>query len=343
MRLKNVVALTASLFIAQVACAGAHVAKGTVGFGGWTFRTITSDSPTIDCPLVIVAFAPVAESFGENVIAVRYNPDAGSPTGWSSKAWASDSLPAIIKQLKEEFSLPDSEDDRWGLDTEVTGSVTAAEPAKDFDKGLFVDDPLYGVVSAIQSDLLVQALKDDGYPAAIVPFDKYDASTDCLVSHVLAAVTSAAREYESSGSTSLAMSAFANARDWGLIGDCFNWCGRVLNLDDWGWDVDCWYYVYGDWTTTGPMACGEIVRDVIIHPATSGTGGGVGETPSWVETCFSQTCFTPRVRDVTTHNRCGYDNPSTSQETGNLVTVKKCCMGGTVGWGPGNVPPCTLQ
>jgi hypothetical protein len=331
-------------FLAPTAFGAAHVAKATVGVGGWSFNTIISDDPAIMCPLVFVAFAPLNEAVGENVIAVRYDPDASSPSGWSSKAWESDSPASIIKQLKIEFSLPDTEDDRWAIATELIEAATPAAPAQEFDKGLFVNDPLYPVASVVQSDQLIQALKDTGYAAAIVPFDKYDATTDCLVPYVLAGVASAAREYEVSGSTAFAAAAFAGNRDNIIdrIGQCIEWClDFVTPPDDEDYEA-CDLVVRGAPVLVGAPNCGGVGTAVVTTPGTpAGPGGVPAATPASTQTCFSQTCFTPATRTVTYTNSCTGAS-TTYTENVTQVTRFECCVSGTATLGPGGVPPCTL-
>lgn len=217
-----------------------------------------------------------------------------------------------------------------------------AEPAQRFEKGLFVEDPLYSVVSELQSDQIVQALKDTGYPSTIVPFDKYDASSDCLVTYVLGGIAAANREYEVSGSMEMAAAALLNADDRGWCEQLFDFCGRHIGLDNLGIEVACSVIFEGPaWPIAAP-ACGAVESAVVTIPGTpAGPGGTPAATPASTKTCFSQTCMTQATRTTIYTNRC---NGTTTSWVDNctIVSMYECCVSGTAAFGPGNTPPCTL-
>lgn len=162
----------ASLALAATALAQSHISPLTFEWGAWRFKPIYQPQGLSNRVTGIVALADTGSTVGDNIASVLYT--RNQDDSWSASAWSTQELAIAVKRIKIDAGIDDSEDHLWGLDEPLTilPGITP-EPSRPYDKGLFVDDPLYPIVAATPNPLeIVEVLAAVGYPAAKVELDR---------------------------------------------------------------------------------------------------------------------------------------------------------------------------
>lgn len=150
-----------------------HVSGMGLDWGAWHMKPIYCDTTAGPHVQSFLALAKADTTSGSNIVAVWYIRDTTDPTLWTSKSWTTLDAAEAVKSVKISMGIPDSEDPNWQLDEplEVLPGQTPEE-AKDYSKGILVDDPLYPIVAASTDHTsLVQMLKDIGYSVADVTIE----------------------------------------------------------------------------------------------------------------------------------------------------------------------------
>jgi len=158
-------ALTCSVAQAQ---AGYHVSGSKICWGTWTFKAIYSDAGVNPQLHSFLASAPSAITGGDDIVAIWYVRDAGVADGWTTKLWTTTTGAEAMKIIKSSLGIPDEEDDRWELaDKSEIDAVLTPEQSKNYDLGLFADDPFTAVfATAPDRDEAIGAIASWGYNAA---------------------------------------------------------------------------------------------------------------------------------------------------------------------------------
>jgi hypothetical protein len=176
------VCLLALMFLISLSTAQAqnNVSSIVIEENGWFFKPLWRKDDSGLRVIGFVAFANPESLVGSNIVAVWYQRPALDDGAWTAKSWMATSLPAAIKSVKSALSIPDDQDKNWGLDPSISLAVVGTlPPLKEYTKGFFAEDPVaIWINSSPNRDVIVQVLKDSGYPVADVPLEKVDAT--CL-------------------------------------------------------------------------------------------------------------------------------------------------------------------
>lgn len=323
------------------------VSQGEIIEGGWTFQSII-ESGKNGLPVstkAVVAWIPQGELVGENITAVLFLPSDADPSGWETKSWASTDRASIAKDLMWTFGLSEGEVSRFPVSSSAVKSAAVAPLPQKLKKGVLEEDVLFETLQTVQSDMLVQTLKDSGYPVAIMPFDKFEGSAPCQKAWVLEGVAAGLLSIEKGEDSVLSMQearAGIESTNAGITNWIYAQVCETVSKGKWGPSTEVSY-------SASQYSCGEIIRSLIPTTITVSAGGGVRGVKAGVgvdiviyRTCFTQTCFAMDEREVEYYNRCtGARHRYTEQCVG--VYIKKCCVSGDVPFGPNNTPPCTLS
>jgi hypothetical protein len=321
------------------------VSQGEIIEGGWTFQSII-ESGKDGSPVstkAVVAWIPQSELVGENITAVLFLPSDADPSGWETKSWASTDRASIAKDLMWTFGLSEGEVSRFPVSSSAVKSAAVAPLPQKLRKGVLEEDVLFSTVQSVQSDMLVQTLKDSGYPVAILPFDKFEGSAPCQKAWVLQGVAAGLLSIERNQDAVIAMQ---EAR----VG-IESICDAIIR-----WSIDtqdrlCRTVIKGKWGPSdtipegqsgyscGPVEPKEETR-TITH--TNGSGAITGTTTVYT-TCFVQTCTRLDQREVRVKDRCGNKDDIVYTETCTGTYEKRCCMSGQRAFGPDGNPPCAMK
>ncbi len=178
MKMFTVVAVVGGMALSAVNVSAQEVhrvAWSKIETGPWTLTPIYSETvqggPEVEH---FLALADGSNVIGSNLIAVWYQ---RTPDGWTAKSWETADPNEAIKSVKAALNIPDSDDDRWQV-AGLGGTVSTAGPAKDYVKGVLIDDPLAALIAtAPDRDEIVDFLASVGYKAADVPVEKDDGCT----------------------------------------------------------------------------------------------------------------------------------------------------------------------
>lgn len=117
----------------------------------------------------VIAFRDQSKVVGDNLSIVMYT--LGEDSTWTRDTFTTQDQWKIVRTLKEELSIPYTDDHRWGVASNEANSSQAAITVA-MGTGVVEGDPLALVLlNAHDPAGLTQALVNAGYPAAKTPTD----------------------------------------------------------------------------------------------------------------------------------------------------------------------------
>jgi hypothetical protein len=189
-----------------------HVSQIRIDWNSWRFKPLYTEDGGVNRVTGFLAIADQSAVTGENIVAVWYSRE--STQDWSKRSWTTDDVASVIKSMKISLGIPDSEDENWEINQSVQVLPTDAPLiAKEYDKGLFVDDPLYNFVASSDDPVSLVAFLDEvGYKVADIKIDHpasctVDAQLEVMARAVENGLAIVVTDEESSKSQTEAMAA----------------------------------------------------------------------------------------------------------------------------------------
>lgn len=206
------VCLATSVAVAEVRPADAYVEMGN-----WRYTPIL-DSNREGSPVTgFMGLLNPSVSVGNNITAIWYTRDNAGV--WTSKAWVSEDEWKVIEAVKAATGISSSYDSDWATWGPKSQAVApSAQTAALYDKGFLVGDPVGDMArQSEQYNEIVEFLKDVGYPAADVKFEK-DNPDQCQPVYFLnwmsSVATAAVAASRTESSVATAVSSLACGSDW---------------------------------------------------------------------------------------------------------------------------------
>jgi hypothetical protein len=123
----------------------------------------------------LFVFARAGSANDGNLRAVYYRRPAVDDCGeWGAYSWTFAAAPDAVNSLKRTYGIPEVQDTYWEIDD--LGSLGPADETP-YESGFLSDDPIGTLVNSLDSEtrnVVVEALKHDGYAVADIPFESMD-------------------------------------------------------------------------------------------------------------------------------------------------------------------------
>lgn len=134
----------------------------------WRYVGIVDTSISPPTVVRVVAFLDPSKAIGANITVLQYTRDEGA--GWVRDTFDTQDQWKIVDTIKQELSIGDDQDYKWGVSTLPTdGSAAAAVPMA---LGVTEADPLAPILEVVSDpEGLVESLVQAGYAAAKAPTD----------------------------------------------------------------------------------------------------------------------------------------------------------------------------
>lgn len=158
----------------------------------WTLTAvIESDGTNLDV-VGVLALRDKDSATGDNIVSVWYENPGAEGLEWPALAWESQDQWEAIRTVKGWYAIDDYWDFVWPtMDTD--SGLPPAEFPKEFYKGLFIDDPLYDLITEDEREVIIAFLDGIGYQAADIPIEDYGQSWFCQPEAILWAYSGAAK------------------------------------------------------------------------------------------------------------------------------------------------------
>lgn len=211
------VAAAMSVCLATSVAAEVRPADASVEMGNWRYTPIL-DSNREGSPVTgFMGLLNPSVSVGNNITAIWYTRDNAGV--WTSKAWVSEDEWKVIEAVKAATAISSSYDSDWATWGPKSQAVApSAQTAALYEKGFLLGDPVGDMArQSEQYNEIVEFLKDAGYPAADVKFEK-DNPDDCQPDYFLnwmsEVTTAAVAASRTESSVAAAVSSLACGWDW---------------------------------------------------------------------------------------------------------------------------------
>lgn len=157
--------------------------------GDWTLAPVVqhgqSGNPVVHSFLALVDQGAVPDT---SIKAVWYVRNGGGVGVWTAKTWDAPNQWEAIKFVKLSLDIGDEWDSVWPTSDDPSDlPVELQEVPSDYVSGLVDNDPLLGLLTTPERDMLIEVLVAVGYKAADIPFEKTTYTGQCSSENVLTA------------------------------------------------------------------------------------------------------------------------------------------------------------
>ncbi len=150
----------------------------------WTLTAVLQSDGTNVSVKGVLSLRDKDSATGANIVSVWYENPGVEGAEWAATAWESQDQWDAIKTVKQWYQISNYWDFLWRtMDTE--SGLPPSEVPKEFYNGLFIDDPLYDLVTEDEREVIIAFLDGIGYQAADILIEEYGQGWFCQPESIL--------------------------------------------------------------------------------------------------------------------------------------------------------------